>query len=354
MGYNTRMRFFSFAIGVYAFATLLFPTFVEAQGLVPACGVPDTGGYCELCHVVGLIDNVIDFIIIDLSWPVAAILFAYAGFLYLTSAGNPGQITKARSIFGDVAIGFIIILVAWLVVDTVMKTLVDQSTFGRPWNQIECVGGTSVAPPPPGSIIVPPPLNPLDRAAVEDQFTTAGIDVNNPNECPAGMTYQEYTAQTGGRCTSLAGMQQSTINSTIGIKNACDAASGGNCNVTVTGGTELGHESGEFSHETGYKVDLAPDPALDAYLNSLVGNLPPDTNSAPVVDAEGNTIIVRHEDVGQPNEHWDITVIPPAGSNPDPDPDPEPDPNPEPDPDPDPDENTEPPPPPGPAPAGAA
>jgi hypothetical protein len=120
---------------------------LQYDGLVPICGTPSSpGGQCELCHVIELANNLIDFIIIYVSWPVAAVLFAYAGFTYMTSAGNPGGMGTAKTIFTNVAIGFIIVLAAWLVIDAIMGSLVGQNTLGQPWSRIQCVGPTGPAP----------------------------------------------------------------------------------------------------------------------------------------------------------------------------------------------------------------
>ena len=72
-------------------------------------------------------------------------LFAYAGWKYMTAGGNIGKATQARDIFTNVAIGLVIILAGWLVVDTVMKTLVKEHAGFGPWNKI-CSGGVDLDP----------------------------------------------------------------------------------------------------------------------------------------------------------------------------------------------------------------
>jgi hypothetical protein len=58
---------------------------------------------------------------------VAVISFSYAGFLYLTSQGNPGQISKAHGIFKTTAIGFLIVLSAWLIVYAITGSLLNPT-----------------------------------------------------------------------------------------------------------------------------------------------------------------------------------------------------------------------------------
>jgi hypothetical protein len=112
----------------------------------------------------------------------SGIVFAWAGLLLVTSAGNESQISKARSMFSNVFIGIAITLSAWLIIDTLMKApgLVNKNEIGEgtkygPWNEIKCVAqlppavkgtasipgvGTGPAPTPAQtSGPVPPPDN---------------------------------------------------------------------------------------------------------------------------------------------------------------------------------------------------
>ena len=54
-------------------------------------------------------------------WP--AISIAWAGWLYLTSGGDTGAVTKAKDIFKKVIYGFIFMLAAWLIIKLVLATL---------------------------------------------------------------------------------------------------------------------------------------------------------------------------------------------------------------------------------------
>lgn len=97
--------------------------------------VPCNGADCSICDLATLAQNILNAAIY-ISVFVTAGLFAWAGGLYLTSAGNPAQAGKAKGIFVNVAIGFCWILAAWLLVDTIMKTLTPGGGKFGPWNQI--------------------------------------------------------------------------------------------------------------------------------------------------------------------------------------------------------------------------
>ena len=88
---------------------------------------------CTICDIAQTAQNVLNtgiFVAVFLS----AILFAWAGVKYLTSAVNQGGLNEAKSLFLNVLIGLFIILGAWLVIDTLMKTLTNGQ-FG-PWNKV--------------------------------------------------------------------------------------------------------------------------------------------------------------------------------------------------------------------------
>jgi len=130
---NARSWFFS---GVAV--CLNIPTFVYAQaGLVP-CGRAGQGD-CQTCHVVQLVSGVNAWLVGILSI-VATIMFVIAGFRLVTSNGNPSVLQDAKSMIINVAIGFVIVLSAWLLLDLFMKSLLSDSEQGLgPWNEIECV-----------------------------------------------------------------------------------------------------------------------------------------------------------------------------------------------------------------------
>ncbi len=124
-------------IAAIGLSTLVIPlSYALAQtGLVQCDGIN-----CQLCSLASLAQNIIKFTIL-LAVPLAAILFAYAGALYITARGNPGQIEKAHGIFGKVALGFILALAGWLIVNTILVTIANRASFssGVDFFTIQCV-----------------------------------------------------------------------------------------------------------------------------------------------------------------------------------------------------------------------
>ncbi|PJC49310.1 hypothetical protein CO033_02135, partial [Candidatus Nomurabacteria bacterium CG_4_9_14_0_2_um_filter_32_10] len=89
------------------------------MGLVPCDGSAEHP--CDFYQLLDLINKVINFIIVGLVIPIAAIMFAYAGFELLTSGGETSKREKAKSIFLNVAIGLIVVVAAFLIVQTVLS-----------------------------------------------------------------------------------------------------------------------------------------------------------------------------------------------------------------------------------------
>ncbi len=122
------------------FAVIFFiaPSLALAAGGLPGQIVPercnDVGGCQSVCDIATIAQNILNtgiYIAVFLS----AVLFAWAGWLYLTSVAG-SEISRAKTIFADVAIGLVIILAGWLVVDTLMRTLVGNGGSFGPWNKI--------------------------------------------------------------------------------------------------------------------------------------------------------------------------------------------------------------------------
>ena len=113
------------------------PSLVFAQqNILPGQIVPqecnNPGGCKSVCDLATLAQNVLNtgiYVAVFLS----AILFAWAGWLYLTGAAG-SDLSRAKEIFFNVAVGLVIILIGWLVVDTLIKTLTGGQ-FGT-WNKV--------------------------------------------------------------------------------------------------------------------------------------------------------------------------------------------------------------------------
>ena len=95
-------------------------------GLVPCSNTPDASGKilqpCDFNALMDLVNNIITFILFYMAIPIAAIMFAYAGFLLITAGGGEAK-TKAKGIFTNAVLGLLLAAAAWLIVSTILSIL---------------------------------------------------------------------------------------------------------------------------------------------------------------------------------------------------------------------------------------
>lgn len=306
-----KQRSLATILAVFVFTILCIPSVALAANasflgpIVPACGGPGQPE-CNVCHLVSLIQNVLNFLV-GFGVLAATGLFAYAGILMITAVDDTGKITTAKKIFLDVVVGLVIMLVAWLAIDTIMKAFVVDKSSGQagfvgslgPWNEVLCpygfVPANRVVPEgsTTGTVTTSTTTTSTgggNGAAILEQLRNAGVVVSSSSgvvgDCNAS------------NCTSLNGMRASTVTQIINIKNACRS-------LTVTGGTEPGHSSGTYSHANGYKVDVST--AADSCLQTAgrltrTGRRGGDYGGDIYVDSCGNEYV-------RESNHWDITVF---------------------------------------------
>lgn len=91
-------------------------------------------------------------------------------------------------------------------------------------------------------------------------------------------------------CTSFEQVNLTTIQGAQTLKRACG------CALNITGGTEVGHASGTYSHWNGYKLDYSPYSGVSNYIRTYFTYL----GNSTWRSGSGN-IYVRESD------HWDVT-----------------------------------------------
>lgn len=117
-------------------------------GLVPCgrrCDDPNTDicecVSCTSCHFFILIRRIVDFLLTTIVPILLVLVILTGGVMYLTSSGDTEKARKAMEVFKVGAIGFVIALTAWLLVNVIMVFSTPNSTgeiFGTPWYGIDC------------------------------------------------------------------------------------------------------------------------------------------------------------------------------------------------------------------------
>ena len=123
--------------------------------------------------------------------------------------------------------------------------------------------------------------------ATEASLNNSGITLRSSGNC---------RDRNNRRCTSVEGIRQQTVDGLIAFRNAVGV------DLVVTGGTEVGHDAGRYSHYNGYKADVSLDPAVNRYIESNFQEIDrrAGDRARQFRDAAGN-IYARE------GHHWDIT-----------------------------------------------
>ncbi len=116
------------------------PLLASAQEGLVTCG-PGTPGDvpCTYCHLLQMGDRILQWIMMIL-FPISAVMFTVGGFFIMTAGESGERYKKGMGVIKSAAIGILIALLAWLVLDTIFKLLTgpDYSGLGRPWYTLEC------------------------------------------------------------------------------------------------------------------------------------------------------------------------------------------------------------------------
>ena len=127
------------------FCLFIFSDFANA-GLVP-CG--NEGGIesrCTLCHLFVGIQNIItwgrNILVI-----VAVVAIVAGGIMYIISAGDEKMMSSAKGIIKQALWGVLIVLGAWVIVNTVMLVLgtnLNALSITSSWNEFSCSTAVTV------------------------------------------------------------------------------------------------------------------------------------------------------------------------------------------------------------------
>ena len=106
---------------------------IHAAGLIP-CG--DAGeNPCTLCDFFLMFKKIMDWGM-DILFILAGMGIVISGILYIISTGDPGMMTKAKGYLKLCIMGVVIVLLAWLLVNTIMWVL--GATRTGIWYNISC------------------------------------------------------------------------------------------------------------------------------------------------------------------------------------------------------------------------
>ncbi len=118
------------------FFFVFLPFLASGAPLVP-CG--SSGGAtfvpCNLCNLIVLINNIVQFLLFKLGLPIGVIAILVAGYFFLTASGSEQKIQQGKDTLKYAVLGLVIAFGAWLIIDTILRGLVSGTFFASSiWN----------------------------------------------------------------------------------------------------------------------------------------------------------------------------------------------------------------------------
>lgn len=195
MNLKFKILFFIIALSFIFNVPIADAQWLPGQPLVP-CGVGD-GPECTPCDLFRLGRNIIDFVLIGLTPPLATLFFIWAGFLYMTGGAAPGNLSQAKNLFWNTFLAVAVIMGSWLIVNTLMASLSPAGLFNN-WWEITCTEGVGTVPVvttsvSPGTTTQPPTTSGPPGTTTQPP-TTGGIT------CP--MTGVNLCQPVSGSCSN--------------------------------------------------------------------------------------------------------------------------------------------------------
>ncbi|MFF1868863.1 hypothetical protein [Streptomyces sp. CB03911] len=127
----------------------------------------------------------------------------------------------------------------------------------------------------------------VSQATAASQFRNAGITWSSSGNC---------TTRSNSTCTSFEQINSGTVSTIITLKQSSG------CAINITGGTEVGHASGTYSHYNGYKVDVSRNSCIDGYVQNSFTYIGYRGDGYPQWKAASGNLYCNE------GNHWDITV----------------------------------------------
>jgi len=122
---------------IFIFIILLLPLISQGGGLVH-CGGPNENP-CTACDLLVLLQNVLQFAI-KIAFLGVIVMVAYGGARWIFSFGNEANIKAGQKIITSAFIGILIILSAWLIVNTIFWIVagLGGEDYTGTWFKIKC------------------------------------------------------------------------------------------------------------------------------------------------------------------------------------------------------------------------
>ena len=214
---------------------LILPSFafaIDVPGLplVP-CGRSGQA-LCGKCDLFKLLKNILDFVVGGLMPALGILLFVWGGFLILLGGAKPNLVEQGKTVFWNTFLGIMIMLGAWMITNTLIKSVGAKYDTADKWWQFTCVDTGTGTPPPTTSPT--PPSTAGNCSGVSCSDSSLNICGPNTSASCAETGVNKWDAQIKA---AVAGNKVgSGIDTVALIKAIMSQESGGNASATSSAG----------------------------------------------------------------------------------------------------------------------
>lgn len=127
-------QIFIFAVILALAGTIAFTVFAQTRPGLVQCSMDAP---CTFCELLATAQAVLNFML-KLAALAAGIGIIIGGLLIMMAGGNPALYQKGILALKAAAIGLIIALSAWVIINTIINRIATPSALPWPWNQVRC------------------------------------------------------------------------------------------------------------------------------------------------------------------------------------------------------------------------
>ncbi|MDT4951185.1 MAG: hypothetical protein QOJ37_3780 [Pseudonocardiales bacterium] len=172
--------------------------------------------------------------------------------------------------------------------------MADTVTRSRLPRRLATVAVTAVLATGTALVVAPDALavTKLSQSTAASRLAAAGITHSSSGGC---------TTRSNPTCTSYEQINSTTVAGAVTLRNASG------CAITITGGTEVGHASGTYSHYNGYKIDITKYTCIGNYIKGNFTYVGLRGDGSPQWRAASGNLYCDE------GSHWDITYYTSGG-----------------------------------------
>ena len=146
------LLFLLFAVGSFALPHLAHASILYFGPIIPdnlQTAQSSITGASDVCAagyglLIVVINHIIEILISLAIVFVAPLTIAWAGFLFVTSEGNPGKLSQAKGLILNTVVGILVALTAWMIVDALMVALTGSGNGVAKWTSLITANGQDV------------------------------------------------------------------------------------------------------------------------------------------------------------------------------------------------------------------